>query len=225
MLTTSNFWWSSIGSALNLGTHSDDRWLACLPLFHVGGLSVIIRSAIYGITAIVHDGFEAERVNRAIDEDGATLVSVVAVMLDRMLDQRKGKAFPPTLRCIVAGGGPVSPALLERCQAAGAPVVQTYGLTESCSQVVTLSPADAGKRIGSAGKALYPNEIAISASDEILVRGPVVTSGYYNRPDDTAQAIVDGWLQTGDIGRIDEDGYLYVLDRRNDLIVSGGENV
>ena len=93
MLTVSNFWWSAIGSALNLGTRDDDRWLACMPLFHVGGLSILIRSAIYGITAVVHDGFDAAAVNRAID-DGVSIVSVVAVMLDRMLDERKQPRVP-----------------------------------------------------------------------------------------------------------------------------------
>ncbi|MEP6508635.1 MAG: AMP-binding protein, partial [Gemmatimonadales bacterium] len=83
MLTVSNFWWSAVGSALNLGTQADDRWIVCMPLFHVGGLSILIRSAIYGATAVVFDGFDERAVNSAID-DGATMVSVVATMLERM---------------------------------------------------------------------------------------------------------------------------------------------
>jgi O-succinylbenzoic acid--CoA ligase len=94
---------------------------------------------------------------------------------------------------------------------------------------VTLSSEDSQRRLGSAGKALYPNEIRLDATDgeegEILVRGPIVTPGYFQRPDATARTIVDGWLHTGDIGRLDADGFLYVLDRRDDLIVTGGENV
>jgi O-succinylbenzoic acid--CoA ligase len=107
--------------------------------------------------------------------------------------------------------------------------VQTYGLTETCSQVATLSPEEAQRRLGSAGKPLYPNAIRIASENsgegEILVRGPIVMSGYLNRVDATIKAIVDGWLHTGDIGRIDADGFLYVLDRRDDLIITGGENV
>ena len=230
MLTVGNFWWSAIGSALNLGTHADDRWLACLPLFHVGGLSIILRSAIYGITAVVHDEFNAERVNAAIDDERVTIVSVVAVMLQRMLDARGDRPYPPSLRCVLLGGGPAPRLLLDRCAALGVPVVQTYGLTETCSQLATLAPEEALRRPGSAGKALYPNELRINAvaddgAGEILVRGPVVMAGYANQPDATRAAIVDGWLHTGDIGRIDADGYLYVLDRRDDLIVTGGENV
>ena len=225
MLTVGNFWWSAVGSALNLGTLPEDRWLACLPLFHVGGLSIITRSAIYGIQAIVHESFDEHRVNDAIDSDGASIVSVVAVMLERMLDARGSVPYPSSLRCVLLGGGPASTSLLERAASLNVPVVQTYGLTETCSQLATVSPVDAARKPGSAGKPLYPNEIRISDDDEIVVRGPVVMQGYYENPAATSAAIVDGWLHTGDAGRIDEEGFLYVLDRRDDLIVTGGENV
>ena len=234
MLTVGNFWWSAIGSVLNLGTRDDDRWLACMPLFHVGGLAILVRSAIYGITAVVHDGFDAEAVNAAIDDEGVTIVSVVAVMLQRMLDARQDSRYPASLRCVLLGGGPAPRTLLERCARAGVPVAQTYGLTETTSQLCTLAPADALRRLGAAGRPIYPNELRIAADGhdaapgepgEILVRGPVVTAGYSGRPDATARAITDGWLHTGDIGSIDDEGYLYVLDRRDDLIITGGENV
>jgi o-succinylbenzoate---CoA ligase len=237
MLTVANHWWSAIGSALNLGVRVDDRWLLCLPLFHVGGLAIVFRSAIYGTAVIVHDGFDPAAVNRAIDEDGVTMISVVAVMLQRMLDARGNQPYPPSLRCVLLGGGPAPKPLLERCATLGIPVVQTYGLTETTSQVATLAPEDALPRLGSVGRPLYPNELRIAPVDgsdgapdpdaegEIIARGPVVMAGYADRADATARAIVDGWLHTGDIGRIDADGYLYVLDRRDDLIITGGENV
>jgi o-succinylbenzoate---CoA ligase len=235
MLTVANFWWSAAGSALNLGTQDNDRWLACLPLFHVGGLSIVIRSAIYGTTAVIHDGFEAKAVNAAIDNDGITMVSVVALMLERMLDARDSAPFPPTLRVALVGGGPAPRALLARAIAAGIPTAQTYGLTEACSQVATLLPDDAEQKLGSAGRVLRPNELRIASGDErearpneegeILVKGPIVMAGYFGQPDAASRTIVDGWLHTGDVGRLDEDGYLFVLDRRDDLIVTGGENV
>jgi O-succinylbenzoic acid--CoA ligase len=224
-LTVGNFWWSAIGSALNLGIYPRDRWLACLPLFHVGGLSILMRSAIYGTTAVVHDGFNAGKVNHAIEHEDVSIVSVVAVMLERMLDAREQRPYPPSLRCVLLGGGPAPRSLLERCASLLIPVVQTYGLTETCSQVATLSPANAIRKLGSSGTPLYPNDVRISDNGEILVRGPVVMAGYVNKPDDTASAIVDGWLHTGDVGAIDDDGFLYVLDRRDDLIITGGENV
>ena len=234
MLTVGNFWWSAVGSALNIGTHDDDRWLACLPLFHVGGLSIVIRSAVYGVAALIHERFDPAAVNRAIDEDGVTIVSLVAVMLQRLLDERADRPCPPSLRCVLLGGGPAPRPLLERCAAIGLPVAQTYGLTETTSQVATLRPEDGLRKLGSAGRPLYPNEIRIAndheaasadGAGEILVRGPVVMAGYAGQRDATARTIVDGWLHTGDVGRLDADGYLYVLDRRDDLIVRGGENV
>ncbi len=235
VLSYANFWWSAVGSALNLGVRDDDRWLAPLPLFHVGGLSVLTRSAIYGTTAVVHHGFDAERVSATLDAERITLVSLVPTMLHRLLELRRDRPAPASLRCVLLGGGPAPRALLERCSALGIPVSQTYGLTECCSQVATLAPSEALNRPGSAGRPLYPNEVRIvdggnrdvqpGAGGEIVVRGPIVTPGYWNRADATARAIVHGWLHTGDFGTLDEDGFLYVLDRRDDLIVTGGENV
>ena len=235
VLTYGNHLWSATASALNLGLQPDDRWLACLPLFHVGGLSILLRSVIYGTAAIVHPGFDAARVNAAIDNDGVTIVSVVANMLQRLLDARSDRPFPATLRCILLGGGPAPEPLLKRCVAFGVPVVQTYGLTETASQIATLAPEDALRKLGSAGKPLFGSELRIVAEDgsecppgvagELVVRGPTVTPGYLNRADETAAATRDGWLHTGDLGHLDAEGYLYVLDRRDDLIVSGGENV
>jgi o-succinylbenzoate---CoA ligase len=219
ILTYANHWWSAIASALNLGLRADDTWLACLPLFHVGGLSILLRSVICGMTAVVPPRFDAAEVNRAIDEHAVSIVSVVSTMLDRMLTERGTRPYPSTLRCVLLGGGPAPLPLLERAASAGVPVVQTYGLTETASQVVTLAPEDALRKLGSAGKALMGSEIQIAADGEICVSGPSVSPGYVKHPPR------EGWLHTGDVGFLDAEGYLYVLDRRDDLIVSGGENV
>jgi O-succinylbenzoic acid--CoA ligase len=220
ILTYANHWWSGIASALNLGLLPTDRWLACLPLFHVGGLSILLRSLAYGIPAIVHSRFDAALVNQAIDQQGVSIVSVVSTMLDRMLVERAARPFPPTLRCVLLGGGPAPLPLLERALEAGAPVVQTYGLTETASQVVTLSPEDAVRKVGSAGKPLMGTRIRIEPDGEICVSGPTVSPGYLHQPPRPS-----AWLHTGDLGYLDDEGFLYVLDRRDDLIVSGGENV
>ncbi len=239
MLTYGNFWWSAMASALNLGIHADDVWLAVLPLFHVGGLSILVRGALYGCPVVVHESFDPGAVNQAIRTEGITSISVVSTMLGRMLDALGDQAYPPTLRCVLLGGGPAPRPLLEACAARGIPVVQTYGMTETASQLATLAPEDALRKLGSAGKALMPSELRIVDLDDtalvapvgagkvgqIVVRGPTVTPGYADRPDATAQAIRDGWLYTGDLGYLDEEGYLYVVSRRNDLIISGGENI
>jgi O-succinylbenzoic acid--CoA ligase len=224
MLSFGNHWWSAIGSALNLGLHRDDRWLAPLPLFHVGGLSILWRSVIYGIGAVVAERFDPGDVNDAIDKDDITIVSVVSTMLQRMLEARRGRPYPPALRCVLLGGGPAPASLIAQCVAHGVPVAPTYGLTEAASQVAALHPDEVTRRPGSAGRPLLPNEVRIHEG-EILVRGPSVMMGYADRPDATARAVRDGWLHTGDMGYLDDDGYLYVRDRREDLVISGGENV
>jgi o-succinylbenzoate---CoA ligase len=234
MLSYGNHWWSATASALNLGLHADDRWLAVLPLFHIGGLSILLRGAIYGIPVMLHERFDPVAVNAAIDNQGVTIISVVATMLQRMLDARGDTPYPPHFRCALLGGGPAPRPLLERCVALGVPVVQTYGLTESSSQAVTLAPADALRKLGSAGQPLLPvglridiagREAAPGEVGEILLSGPTITSGYVGNPEASAAALRDGWLHTGDLGHRDDEGYLYVADRRSDLIISGGENI
>jgi O-succinylbenzoic acid--CoA ligase len=260
MVTYGNHWWNAMGSALNLGLRDDDRWLACLPFFHVGGLSIVMRSAIYGIPIVLQHAtlgssvaastFDPLAVNRAMEEHDVTIVSVVSTMLSRMLAAMGDRVYPPALRCVLLGGGPAPLSLLQECARRGIPVTQTYGLTETASQLATLAPAQALRKLGSAGRPLLPNELRIlplrhggtastdhgiaqapaaAEAGEILVRGPSVTGGYL--PDDgnleapLPAADADGWLHTGDIGYLDGEGYLYVLDRRVDLIVSGGENI
>jgi len=234
LLSVGNHWWSATASALNLGLHSDDRWLAMLPLFHVGGLSILMRGAIYGIPVLIHERFDPAAALHAIEHEGVTMASFVAIMLQRLLDLAGERTFPAHFRCALLGGGPAPLPLLEACVARGVRVVQTYGMTETASQAATLAPADALRKLGSAGQPLLPLELRIDAdgreaapgeAGEICVRGPMVTAGYYGQPEATAAAIVDGWLHTGDMGHLDAEGFLYVLDRRSDLIISGGENI
>jgi o-succinylbenzoate---CoA ligase len=212
-LTYGNFLWNAVGSGFNIGVDPADRWLCCVPLSHIAGLGIVMRSVIYGTTAVVHDGFDVDRVGAALEEDGITIVSLVTTMLTRLLDSGADLSGP---RAILVGGGPVPQEPLEEAIAKGATVVQTYGLTETCSQVTTLAPADSQRKLGSAGRPLLTTHLRIAADGEILVQGPTVAPG---RTDD------GGWLHTGDLGEIDDEGFLYVRDRLDDLIVSGGENV
>jgi o-succinylbenzoate---CoA ligase len=211
-LSYGNFLWNAVGSGFNIGVQPEDRWLCCVPLSHVAGLGIVMRSVIYGTTAVIHDGFEVDRVAAALESDGITLVSVVAAMLTKLLEAEADLSGP---RAILVGGGPVPQEPLEEALAKGATVVQTYGLTETCSQVTTLAPADARRKVGSAGRPLLTTHLRIR-DGEILVQGPTVAPG---------SADADGWLHTGDLGHIDEEGFLYVSDRIDDMIVSGGENV
>lgn len=211
-LTHANHHWSAVGSALNLGVEPGDRWLCCLPLFHVAGLVILMRSAIYATSAVLHDGFDTDRVAAELESGGITLVSLVATQLARLLEAGADLASP---RLLVLGGGPLPEDLLAEAQGRGATVVQTYGMTETCSQVAALAPGDARRKLGSAGRPLLSAAIRVD-DDEILVKGPTLAPG---------AAAEDGWLHTGDIGRLDEEGYLWVTGRRTETIISGGENV
>jgi O-succinylbenzoic acid--CoA ligase len=211
-LTYGNHLWSAVGSAFNLGVEPTDRWLCCLPLTHVAGLSIVMRSVVYGTCAVVHDGFDTDRIAGSLEGDGVTVISLVATQLRRLLEA--GVDLLP-LRAVLVGGGPVPEDVLAEAIGRGATVVQTYGLTEAASQVTTLSPADAERKLGSAGRPLLTTHLRIQ-DGEILVQGPTVAPG---------TADEDGWLHTGDLGRIDAEGFLYVTDRIGDVIVSGGESV
>ncbi|HZO05238.1 MAG TPA: o-succinylbenzoate--CoA ligase [Solirubrobacterales bacterium] len=212
-LTYGNFLWNAVGSGFNIGVDPADRWLCCVPLSHIAGLGIVMRSVIYGTAAVIHDGFDVDRVAASLEEDGITIVSLVTTMLTRLLEAGVDLSGP---RAILVGGGPVPQEPLEEAIARGATVVQTYGLTETCSQVTTLAPADSRRKLGSAGRPLLTTHLRIAADGEILIQGPTVAPG---------RADADGWLHTGDLGEIDDEGFLYVRDRLDDLIVSGGENV
>jgi O-succinylbenzoic acid--CoA ligase len=203
-LTYGNWLANALGSAVALGLDSDERWLCSMPLAHVGGLSILIRSVIYATTAVLHDRFETEAVLRALSDpdERITIVSLVPTMLARLLDA--GLRNPPTLRWALLGGGPISPALLERAAQAGVPVAPTYGMTEACSQIATF------------GWPLPGVELRLSAEGEVLARGPVVAPNTLSE---------DGWLHTGDLGRFDDRDRLVIAGRVADTIVTGGENV
>lgn len=217
-LTYGNLLWSALGSAVALGADPRERWLCALPLSHVGGLSILIRSCIQATTAVVHERFDTERALHALQRERITLVSLVATTLARLLDA--GLREPPHLRCALTGGGPVPAALVQRARYTGVPVRETYGLTECCSQAATAPLAGGGGErppgAGGAGVPLFCTRIQIAGDGEILLSGPTVA------PDAVAD---DGWLHTGDLGRLDERGFLHVTGRKADTIVTGGENV
>jgi o-succinylbenzoate---CoA ligase len=213
-LTYGNLLWSALGSAVALGLDANERWLCALPLSHVGGLSILVRSAIYGTTAVVHERFETDRVLHALQAQDVTLVSLVATTLARLLDA--GLERPPALRCALTGGGPIPAALVQRATAAGVPVSMTYGLTESCSQVTTTPVASLARGEHGAGPPLFCTRVRCADDGEVLVAGPTVAPGAVAK---------DGWLHTGDLGSFDARGNLSITGRKADTIVSGGENV
>jgi O-succinylbenzoic acid--CoA ligase len=204
VLTYGNWLASALGSAAALGLDLRERWLCPMPPVHVGGLSVLVRSAIYATTAVLHERFDTGAVLEELMDPGrrTTLVSLVPTMLARLLDA--GLSAPPSLRWALLGGGPIAPALLARAQDARVPVAPTYGMTEACSQIATH------------GWPLPGVELELADDGEILVRGATVSSG---------ALAPDGWLHTGDLGAFDDRGRLAIVGRKADTIVTGGENV
>ncbi len=232
-LRAESFLVSAAASALHLGATPDDRWLACLPLHHVGGLAILARSVLGGSAVLIHERFEPAAVAQALLSGRVTGVSLGPTMLGRVLDVLPPGPVPAALRCVLVGGAALPPGLHARALAAGLPVAPSYGLTEATSQVATLAPGAAAGVLRAAplpGVELRIEDadgrpLPAGAAGEICVRGRTVMSGYLGLPAETARALRGGWLHTGDVGEIDEAGRLRVLDRRSDLVVSGGENV
>ncbi len=237
ILTYGCFHASARGSIKLLGDAPHECWLLCMPLFHIGGLSILIRSVLTGKSVLLQDRFDAQAVSNALNTEGVSLISLVPTMLLRLLEARGESTAPDTLRGVLLGGGPISKALLHMAEELNFPVHPTYGLTEACSQVATrpikiwenTSCYDKGGKPLAGVKVRIVDEndqeLAVGESGEIVVRGPIVMKGYLNQVEETERTLRGGWLHTGDIGVINHAGSLMVLDRREDLIVSGGENV
>jgi O-succinylbenzoic acid--CoA ligase len=205
-LTFGNIRANARGLAEAMGLGGDERWLCPLPLSHVGGLMVLLRSVLMAGTAVLAPPpFDAEAVARQLREEAITIVSLVPTQLQKLLDA--GATPGPALRRVLLGGGPMPRALLERARDAGFAVCPSYGLTQACSTVTVARPGD----LETAGRSLPGVGVAISRDGEILVSGATV-----NRL---------GALRTGDLGEIDDDGRLVVTGRKGELIITGGENV
>ena len=197
-----------MGSALRLGHALDDVWLCCLPLHHVGGLSILLRCAMYATCVDLRPRFDAAEVARALDGGEVRLASLVPAMLRAALGARGGRPFPDALRAILLGGGPTDEALLARCRAIGAPVSVTWGMTETGSQVATRAPGDLSPG-PHAGAPLAFTRV-VESGGRLAVEGPMAPGGR---------------LVSHDRGAIDDAGRVHVTGRVDDVILSGGENI
>lgn len=230
--TVENHRMSALGSVLNMGLDEQDTWLCIVPIFHISGFSILMRSLLYGMTVALYEKFDEIAVAKEIAAGTITHYSVVAVMLERILTymEQHQLVAHERFKLALAGGGPIPVAFLTRARALRMAVAQTYGMTETSSQTCTLSAGEAFQKIGAAGKPLFFYQVRIDGANkpnevgEICIRGPQVTPGYIGRYA-SVPSQQGGWLFTGDLGFLDDEGYLFVVDRRSDLIISGGENV
>jgi O-succinylbenzoic acid--CoA ligase len=229
VLTNANHRAAAAASRSRLRHGPEDVWLATLPLYHVGGLAILTRSVLEGSEVVLEDGFDLHRLATHIMQGSASMISLVPTMLARLLEMPP-PAVSPRVRCLLVGGAALPPALAQRAAAAGLPIAATYGMTEACSQIATTLPLSDDTTGGTVGRPLDCTEVRIDdpgadGIGEICVRGANVCAGYFRNAEADARMLAGGWLRTGDLGSLDERGRLRVEGRRDDLIVTGGENV
>lgn len=226
LLSRRAFLAGAAASAENLGWTAADRWLLCLPLCHIGGLSILTRCLAARRAVILEPRFDPDAVLAAIERRQATLLSVVPTMLAALLERDRHGVLA-RLRAVLSGGAATPWALLEECERRGVPALTTYGLTEACSQATSQAPRSPYVPERGSGRPLPGVELRVDHAGRIHLRGPTLMSGYFRgegQAPDTS-TFTDGWLDTGDLGELDEAGRLHVHARRTDLIVTGGENV
>lgn len=217
-LTGANLDAAAAAANERLGLGPADLWLDCLPLHHIGGLSILWRCARAGAATLVHPRFDAAAVRHDLDRLPVTHISLVPAMLARLLDADPRP--PAALRCALIGGAALSAPLFERASAAGWPLCPSYGLSETAAVIAAALPCEPWHP-GLAGRPLAGVEIAIGGDGRIRIRGPQVMAGYVGG----GGADAEGWFATGDLGRLDGDGRLNVLGRADDMLVSAGRNI
>lgn len=238
-ITFKNLWWKNHSHILELDITEHDSNLVCGPLYHVGALDAPALDVLHaGGSLIIHRKFDATQILRSIHQDRPTITWMAPAMINTLLQHPDlASCDRSSLRLILFGGEKTPRSLIERLSAAFPSVwlSDAYGLTESTSADTFNDAAHALSKAGSVGRPTLHLQLRIVAPDgtdaapgelgEIAMRGPQVVSGYWRDPDTTAQVFRAGWFYSGDIGRLDEDGYLFVEDRKKDMIVSGGENI
>jgi O-succinylbenzoic acid--CoA ligase len=218
--TFGNHYYSALGSNANIALAPGDRWLHSLPLYHVGGLSILFRCLLVRAAVALPDA--SQPLGEAIAALGATHVSLVPTQLLRLLREH---AELEGVKSILLGGGPIPTYLVDESLARGLPIHTSYGLTEMASQVTTTPPDAAPDELNTAGRVLAHRQVSVSGEGEILVRGETLFDGYFQGEEVYRPLDAGGWFHTGDLGELDEDGYLRVRGRLDNMFVSGGENV
>ena len=203
-----------------LGKTEQDNWLMVLPLFHVSGLSILLRSLYNGTAVTILPKYDKAQVLKLIESENINMMSLVPTILTQL----EPSIIHHNLRVILLGGEFIPMALIDACEKKSLPIYKTYGMTETFSQSVTFSVLGYPHKRDSVGRPLPGMQVHIDNPDadgvgEIHLTGPMVMTGYIDKEP------IDGDLNTDDIGYVDEDGFVYILNRRKDLIISGGENI
>ena len=221
---------------LTADIRTDDRYLQILPLFHVGALTPLTASLHRGGTIVIMRAFDPARIFPVIESEGITCGLAVPAMLNFMLAANNHAAHDHSgLRWLQSGAAPVPVPLIEKYAELGIEIHQVYGLTESGGPACLITSDDAIRKAGSTGPAFFHTDVRVvdemdrdvapGGIGEVIIRGAHVMKEYWNRPDATAETLRDGWLRSGDMATVDAEGFVYIQDRKKDMIISGGENV
>ena len=216
-----NHYYSAYGSNQNIELAPGDRWLLSLPLYHVGGLAILFRCLLAGAAVVIPD--PASALGPSLRQHRISHASMVATQLRRLLDATS--APPPSLKAVLLGGGPLPAPLLEKGHRQKWPLFASYGLTEMSSQVATTAPAASLDQLQTAGSVLPFRQLRLNGDSEILVRGRTLFLGYIGKGVVDRPVDAEGWFHTGDTGHFTEEGWLRVHGRKDNLFISGGENI
>ncbi len=219
--TLGNHYFSAVGSNQNIAFMRGDAWLLSLPLYHVGGLAILVRAIVGGGAVVVADLNKAPA--ETLGQFSLTHLSVVPTQLYRLLQDETLRHVLRRLKAILIGGSDTPPALIHQALNAGLPIHTTYGSTEMSSQITTTPPRAEPEKLFTAGRLLNYRDLMIADSGEILVKGPTLFKGYLNPAGDLEPS--SGWFASGDMGRLEADGYLTILGRKDNMFISGGENI
>jgi acyl-CoA synthetase (AMP-forming)/AMP-acid ligase II len=235
---------AAVGISWETGVRPDDRMLIVMPLFHIGGKINQLANMVLGATIYLHRSFDAEAILRCIETERITSAHFAPIMVRSLLDHPELARFrKDTLRSIQYASAPMSVALLREAMAAFGPIfTQVYGMTECVVGTILHAhehrpdgnPAEV-RRLASAGQPFFNHAIRVARPDgsdcapdeigDILIRGPSLMTGYWNNSAATVETLRDGWMHTGDVGFFDSEAFLFVVDRKKDMIISGGENI
>jgi fatty-acyl-CoA synthase len=237
ILTQATAFWNSVNLLIDLGFSADDRNLVVLPMFHIGGIGLFTLPMLHlGAAAVIQRAFDPAETFRLIKDERITLFFGVPAVFQMLARQPQFEAGGfDRVRLIMSGGAPLPISLIETYDRAGWVLRQGFGMSEAAPSIATLDHDLYLTKAGSVGRICFHLEARVVDDDgrerpadeagELVLKGPNLFSGYWNRPEATAEAFRNGWFHTGDIARIDADGCLYIVDRKKDMYISGGENV
>lgn len=238
ILTHGNVVWNSVNTVMSWGLREEDVTMLNMPMFHTGGLNVFTAPLVHiGGTSIVCKGVDLDQIFDLIANHGITIYFAVPTIFIAQQQHPRWQDFDfSRVRLVMSGGAPCPPPVFEKWWEKGIAFKTGYGLTESGPNTFWLPPEDVKRKAGSVGMPLFHVDVKVIRPEdgsecgpdelgELLIRGPQIVPGYWNRPEESAKSIVDGWLHTGDLARRDPEGYYYIVGRLKDMIISGGENI